>query len=48
MWHYSMCRHYPMCRLGVFPCGIIPCVAVIPCAALFSYPDAVFTTPSDL
>jgi hypothetical protein len=25
----------------------IPCVAIIPCAAMFSYPDAVFTTPSD-
>jgi hypothetical protein len=23
-------------------------VAIIPCAALFSYPDVVFITPSDL
>jgi hypothetical protein len=29
MWHYPMCRHYPMC------CPV-------------SYPDTVFTTPSDL
>jgi hypothetical protein len=34
------CRHYPMSPLSH--------VAIIPCAALFSYHDAVFTTPSDL
>jgi hypothetical protein len=38
----------PPFELGAISCGIIIFVAIIPCAALFSYLDTVFITPSDL